>query len=71
MQDRPFDLDRTVRMCITIAVLVGLYLITSRLSGVLLPFVVSWFIAYLLHPIVNFFQHKVRLKHRALAVFVT
>lgn len=66
-----FDLDKTVRLCITIAVIVALFLITRQLSGVLLPFVVAWFIAYLVHPIVNFFQYKCRLKNRTLSVIVT
>ncbi len=71
MNERPFTFDRTVRLVITIAVLVGLFLITERLSGVLVPFLISWFLAYLIHPIVRFFQYKCRLKHRTLAVAVT
>ncbi len=46
-------------------------MITERLSGVLVPFLISWFLAYLIHPIVGFFQYKCRLKHRALSVAVT
>ena len=69
--ERKFDLDRTVRLCITIVVLIALFFLTRQLSGVLLPFVVSWFIAYLIHPIVNFFQYKCRLKNRTLSVAVT
>ncbi len=68
---KPFTLDRTVRLFITLAVLVALYFLTRQLSGVLLPFVVSWFIAYLIHPIVNFFQYKCRLKNRTLSVAIT
>lgn len=69
--EKKFDLDRTVRLAITVAVIVALYFITRKLSGVLLPFVVSWFIAYLIHPIVNFFQYKCKLKNRTLSVAVT
>lgn len=69
--NKPFTLDRTVRLCISIAVIVALFFITRHLSGVLLPFIVSWFIAYLVHPIVNFFQYKCRLKNRTLSVAVT
>ncbi|MCM1035615.1 MAG: AI-2E family transporter [Paludibacter sp.] len=71
MEEKPFTLDRTVRLVITVAVLVGLFLITRQLSGVLLPFLVSWFLAYLIHPVVNFFQYKIRLKNRTLSVIVT
>ena len=69
--DRPFTFDRTVRLVLTVAIIVALFFLTKQLSGVLLPFVVSWFLAYLIHPIVNFFQHKIRLKNRTLSVFVT
>ncbi|MBR1809507.1 MAG: AI-2E family transporter [Paludibacteraceae bacterium] len=69
--ERKFDLDRTVRLCITIVVVIVLFLLTRQLSGVLLPFVVSWFIAYLIHPIVSFFQYKCRLKNRTLSVAAT
>ncbi len=69
--EQKFDLDRTVRLAITVATIVVLYLVTRQLSGVLLPFVVSWFIAYLIHPIVNFFQYKCKFKNRTLSVAVT
>lgn len=69
--EQKFDLDRTVRLCISIATIVVLFFITRQLSGVLLPFVVSWFVAYLIHPIVNFLQYKCRLRNRTLSVIVT
>lgn len=65
-----FDLDSITRGIITIVVIAGLYLLTRRLSSVLLPFLVSWVIAYMLHPFVTFLQHKCRLKYRGLAIFV-
>ncbi len=68
---KPFTFDRTVRLVLTICVIIALFLITERLSGVLVPFLISWFLAYLIHPIVRFFQYKCRLKHRTLAVVVT
>ena len=60
-----------VRTCITLAVLVALYLLVRRLSGVLLPFLISFVVAYMLAPIVNFFQHTCRLKSRVLSIMVT
>jgi len=42
----------------------------SRLYGVLLPFFVSFLLAYLLDPVVNFVQHKCKVKNRALSVTV-
>ncbi len=60
-----------VRTCITLTVLVALYLLVRRLSGVLLPFLISFVVAYMLAPIVNFFQHTCRLKSRVLSIIVT
>ena len=68
---KPFTFDRTVRLVLTIAVIICLFLLTRQLSSVLLPFVVAWFLAYLINPIVNFFQFKCRLKNRTFSVIVT
>lgn len=43
----------------------------SRLYGVLLPFFVSFLLAYVLDPIVGFVQKKCRVRNRALAVVLT
>lgn len=60
-----------IRSVITVPVLATLYLLIRRLSGVLLPFLISFVVAYMLAPIVNFFQHKCRLKNRVLSVIIT
>ncbi len=43
----------------------------SRLYGVLLPFFVSFLLAYVLDPIVVFIQTKCKVRNRALAVLLT
>lgn len=43
----------------------------SRLYGVLLPFFVSFLLAWLLDPLVSFVQHKCRVKFRGLSVAIT
>ena len=63
--------DRFVRYLFTIAVCVLLYLLIAKLSKVLTPFFVAWLVAYLLYPIVCFFQYRCKLKFRLLAIFVT
>lgn len=68
MGDNQYTFDRFVRLLITVAVIVGLYFLTNRLSGVLLPFIVAWFLAYMLEPLVSFLQNKVRLKNRVLSI---
>ena len=71
MERRPFTLDRTVRMLISIAVGVVLLYLVNYLRGVLLPFLVSWLLAYMSHPIVRFFQYRLKLRNRALSVTIT
>ena len=66
-------LDRkwVVRSIITVLVLAALYILIRRLSGVLLPFLISFVVAYMLAPIVKFFQETCRLKNRLLSILVT
>ena len=66
-----FNRTTIIHGIITVVVLIALYLLIRRLSGVLLPFLISFVVAYMLAPIVNFFQHKCRLKNRVLSVVVT
>ena len=67
----PYTFDRVVRILIGIAVLTLLFLLLRRLGGVLTPFFVGWLLAYLLHPIVSFFQYTLKLKSRVLSIVVT
>ncbi len=67
---KKYDSNQIIHGCITIAVIVALYFLVRRLSGVLVPFLVSWFIAYMLVPLVRFFQYKCRFKNRGLSVTV-
>ena len=46
-------------------------LLVSYLSNVLLPFAVGWLLAYLLHPAVEFVQHKLHFRNRVLSIVVT
>ncbi|MDR0812339.1 MAG: AI-2E family transporter [Paludibacter sp.] len=65
---KPYTFDRVVRLLIAVAVLVALALLIRQLSGVLLPFAVAWVMAYLFHPIVVFFQKKLKIRNRILAL---
>lgn len=68
---KPYTLDRVVRMLIALAVLVVLFFLVKRLSGVLLPFLIAWLLAYLLQPFVSFFQYKLKFKSRILSIIST
>ncbi len=71
MNTKPYTFDRVVRILIGLSVLVLLYLLILRLSGVLLPFLIAWLLAYLLQPFVSFFQHKLKFKSRFLSILAT
>ena len=63
--------DRFARILFTIAVFALLFLLVSKLSNVLTPFFVAWLVAYLLYPIVCFFQYRCKLRYRLAAIMVT
>lgn len=68
--EKPFTFDRTIRLLISaFAIGAALYLLYI-LKGVLLPFFIAWLIAYMLNPIVRFYQKKLHLAH-SLAVILT
>jgi len=67
----PFTFDKVVRMIIGLVILVLLFLLFRRLSTVLTPFFVGWLLAYLLHPLVCFFQYKLKFKSRVISIITT
>ena len=71
MKTKTITFDRFVRILGVIILLIGAYLLIYRLRSVLTPFLVAWLTAYMLHPIVCFFQYKCRLKSRLLSIIVT
>lgn len=68
--DKPFTFDRVIRIIITVLVIIGLFFLLKKLSDVLVPFFLAWLLAYLIHPLVNFFQYKLKIKYRGLSVFL-
>jgi len=68
---KPFTFDRVIRLIIGLAVLVLLFLLLKRLSNVLLPFIIAWLLAYMLDPIVRFFQYRLKLRNRLISVILT
>lgn len=68
---KPYTFDRVVRLLIALTIVGAALWLLNRLSAVLLPFLIGWLIAYMLYPIVKFFQYTCRLKYRLVAVFVT
>lgn len=63
--------DRVVRWLIAIVILAIAIWLTDILKNVLLPFVVACLVAYMLEPIVEFQQKKLKFRHRTIPVFLT
>lgn len=66
--NKPITFDKLVRWLITLAIILGLFWLTNRLSSVLIPFVLALFFAYYINPLVLFFQKKLKMKNRSLAI---
>ena len=71
MKKREITFDRFVRALMAVIVVMMLYMLLRKLSGVLIPFFVAWLMAYLLYPAVCFFQYRCRLRSRVMSIVVT
>jgi len=70
-QPRPYTFDRVVRLLIGLTILVALAFLLNELRTVLLPFAIGWLLAYLFHPVVLFFENKLKVKNRVLSILCT
>jgi len=66
--ERPYTFDRVVRIVFSILVIAGIIYLIGLLKNALLPFLVAWLFAYLVQPIVKFFQYRLHLKSRILSI---
>lgn len=62
--------DRFVRGILYLGGIALTIYILNRLSNVLIPFFVAWLVAYMLYPLVCFFQYKLRLKSRVASIIM-
>lgn len=70
MLEQKITFDRFIRWVLIAVGLTAVFLIVKYLSGVLLPFFIAWLFAYLLNPVVNFVQYRMKVKIRALAIVI-
>lgn len=63
--------DRFIRGAGAVCLAALIIFLINRLSNVLIPFVVAWLIAYLIYPIVIFFEKTCHFRNRVLSIFVT
>ena len=69
MERKKITFDSFIRGAIGCVMVVGILMLVERLSGVLLPFFIAWLIAYMVYPLVKFFQYKLKMKSRILSIF--
>lgn len=66
----PVYISRTLRFIVVVGLLIGAITAFYYLSAVTYPFLIAFALAFLINPIVNFFETKSRMP-RSLAVLVT
>ena len=69
MERKKITFDSFIRGVILGVIIIGILMLLKRLSSVLLPFFIAWLIAYLIYPLVTFFQYKLKLKNRIVSIF--
>ena len=69
MERKKITFDSFIRGVIIGGIVIGALILIKRLSGVLLPFFIAWLIAYLIYPLVTFFQYRLKLKSRVVSIF--
>ena len=68
MEQKKITFDSFIRSITAILLVVGIVMLLNRLSTVLLPFFLAWLIAYLLFPLVKFFQYRCHLRFRIVGI---
>lgn len=68
-EQKKITFDSFIRGVIGMAIFIAVLYMLNRLSGVLLPFFIAWIIAYLMYPMVKFYQNRLKIRNRALAIF--
>ncbi len=68
--DRPFTFDRVIRIIIIVLVAFGLFYFVKSVRNALLPFCIAWLFAYMINPIVQWVQMKLKLKGKLLPILI-
>lgn len=69
MERKKITFDSFIRGIIICGIVIAVLMLLKRLSSVLLPFFIAWLTAYLIYPLVTFFQYRLKLKNRILSIF--
>lgn len=68
MERKKITFDSFIRGIIVALVVFAILALLKRLSSVLLPFFVAWLIAYLVYPLVAFFQYRLKIRSRIASI---
>ena len=66
--EKPFTFERVARILFSLLIASGIIYLIAILRSALLPFLLAWVFAYLMHPIVKFFQYRVGFRNRVLSI---
>ena len=69
MERKKITFDSFIRGIIICGIVIAVLMLLKRLSSVLLPFFIAWLAAYLIYPLVTFFQYRLKLNNRILSIF--
>lgn len=68
---REFTFDRIARMLVLFILILLIYVAVQAIWSIILPFLLAGIFAYVLMPLVRFFQYTLRLRSRGLSVVLT
>ena len=70
-EQQKITLDKLVRWVGICLLIIAILFMVNYLSAVLLPFFIAWLFAYLLYPMVKFFENKLHIKIRPVSILLT
>ena len=68
---REFTFDRIARMLVLSVLILLIYVAVQGIWSIILPFLLAGIFAYVMMPLVRFFQYTLRLRSRGLSVILT
>ena len=71
MFEQKITFDRFMRWAIVGGIVVAVLGIINYLSAVLLPFFIAWLLAYLMYPLVKFFENRLKIRVRAVSILLS
>jgi predicted PurR-regulated permease PerM len=71
LNPEPITFDRFIRFVSVLLVIAALFFLMHYLRAALQPFFIAALLAYLIYPLVQFFQLRLRIQNRALSIFAT